>query len=130
MKKLLLFCLFALSALSYAQSSDGPQLRSDQKGAFLIKTCRASIKLIDAPKTADNDDVVDSNYCLGYFGGFTALLDRKASHVCLPSNTELGTLIRIYLKFADDHPVLYQTEKGLGVYGTFLSNFPCSAANP
>lgn len=72
--------------------------------------------------------------CFGYFGAVQGLIsiqfDAKAGaalQVCAPAGVRLTQLIRVYVKYAEDHPGrLHEAPEGL-VLDSLWDAFPCPA---
>ena len=96
---------------------------------YLLSTCKLAILAADPatrPTDFDYQKAVDSNYCLGYIQGFKeANALTPIPNFCVPDAVTLGQLIKVVVKYMDEHPEELHLLSGLVVREALQKAFPC-----
>ena len=70
-------------------------------------------------------DIERANECFEYISGVRDALSVIPNIICQDDDLSPNTLIRVYIKFMDDHPTLMDKERVVGIYGALRGQFPC-----
>ena len=112
---MLLLCVLGLFVYPPLSSS------ADITGAQVMNGCRDDVRKMDGDQP--KGDRFDIGYCSGMVQGARVaidyhqyLLNTDAMGVCIPSDVKAGQLVRVFLKYLDDHPEeLHEEAVGLMV---------------
>lgn len=100
-------------------------------GNDLLRKCNAVILAADAGIKLSKDSYIDIGWCLGYVEGI-----RDTAHIyqsifkenkvyCIPQGVENGQIIRVILKYLNEHPhMLHEHESLLGML-SIRNSFSC-----
>ncbi len=125
---LLFFCL--ISCLSTVAQIK-PDTFFGVSANDLVNQCRR----IDM-EAADEGKTIDLMECMGYITGFIdgasliAKGDPSVFHVCIPTAVTKGQLIRVVLKYAEDHPENLHWIAANFVSAALMRSFPCGTGHP
>jgi Rap1a immunity proteins len=133
MKALLLVsCLLVLCQCAHAQSGTF-YFNADT----LATDCRIAIRTSDnrpSPSPRAVEDLKDAQLCIGYVTGAidtyevertTESLKNPGKSVCVPSDVRSTQLVRVSMKYADDHPEELHFPAPMVVWNAMLTAFPC-----
>jgi len=104
-------------------------------GTGLLPRCKASIDLTDGNYAENNYELktlalIKANYCNGLLRGVKDTHDMvsselKSRYFCIPNEVKLPQLVRIVVKYLEEHPEeLHVFDSGL-VLKSYVVNFPC-----
>src|SRR5580698_2062393 len=120
---LTLAALFILSCLSHAQAPH--ELDPDQKGSWLFHACQANVRTMDASNGGTDADLALSDHCLDYTEGYIdGSLGVAPRSYCL-GDARLGTMIRVYVNYMQQHPKFLDRPKSVGLLRAWVENYPC-----
>ena len=114
-----LFCV-AVSCRSDAQNS------AINTSSRLFHSCQDSVRFMDNPQSP----VEGSEYCLGYFSGFTDMLTMSPSPGICVADARIGTLIRVYVAYMEKNPQHLDDHEILGVALAMKEPYSCTAKKP
>ena len=118
MKTLLVFVLVAIGVTTVIAQDRGPQSGND-----LLRKCENVL--------SSSTETVDSAFCLGHISGFFEGLSLKVSEqstnlTCYPeSPVTAAQLLRIVVKYMQDHPELLHHPYKFLVADALSEAFPC-----
>ena len=134
MKALMLICLlFPLICRAQSGARDGTEgyyLTADR----LAAQCRTSIRL-ETDEKANWIDASIAQMCNGYLQGAvdtfefereTGVQKYSGQLACVPSTVSVGQLVRVYVKYADEHPEELHLAGSIMVWNAIHKAFPCS----
>ncbi len=111
--------LLALALMQQQASSSGHFL-----GSALYRDCTQAVAGLDGTPTADRDEMVETLRCFDYVKGFWDGVS-VANTTCIPSETSLGTLVRLYVRYMHEHPKMMDEQRYLGLLLTIADQYPC-----
>jgi hypothetical protein len=91
--------------LAFAPPSSGNDIRRFERASFLYSACKDVLREFDGePHDAESM----GRFCLGFFAGVleTRTYEMEKHHrsfVCWPEGIDIGQMIRVYVKYMDDH---------------------------
>lgn len=89
--------------------------------------CRKFIK-----PSATVDDALDGFYCIGYIFGLVdgSVLGSRGEQqrfvACIPAEAPIGELVKVVVKYGDDHPENLHKHSILFLKDALQHGFPCS----
>ncbi len=107
--------------LSDMSSPCAAQTKSEDTSYDLYHACQDAIRFVDAP---NSDKPGRTDYCFGYFEGYTNVLSAHTSSLCI-GRARIGTLIRVYLAYMDKNPKLLDDPKLIGVTYALKESYSC-----
>lgn len=104
-------------------------------GTDLSRSCRAFIRIVDRSEPRIYSDVKESDLCAGYIEGALDAFDTvqalswgdRAKWICAPESMQLEQVIRVFLKYTDDHPEDLHYSAANVVWLALHGAFPCLA---
>jgi hypothetical protein len=114
----------------------GAQTAKETTGFDLYNECQLGLKLMTAPTTLSQADLGKVNHCSGYLLGLkdmqTIWNETNKSYnrsdlslICIPPEATVFELMKVVIKYLDDHPANLHDEKGLVVMKALLVAYPC-----
>lgn len=99
------------------------------KGAALLHGCQAELRLSqpEALQHAEQGDLVNGAYCVGYVNGFLANLGEPRGTICTHEQP-LVEVLRSYVDFMAQNPGLLERDKRVGLRLALEHAYPCPAA--
>jgi hypothetical protein len=132
MKATVLFLLMSACGACAAQSG-GVYFNADT----LATDCRVAIRTRDNPAQSPApqaiQDVKDSQLCIGYMTGVVDSyevepdsLKTAGRGLCVPDDVRSTQLVRVFVKYADDHPEELHLAAPTVVWNSLHKAFPCA----
>lgn len=78
----------------------------------------------DGLRTAEQADLVNGAYCVGYVNGFISNLAPGPASICI-ENRPLADLVTAYVSFMDRNPKWLEEDKRVGLRLALEGAFPC-----
>ncbi len=124
-RSMLLPCVLGLILYPFPSSS------IEITGAQVMNGCRDDVRSMDGDQILG--DRFDIGYCSGMVNGvrntidyYSLLFNIDQMDVCIPIEANAGQLVRVFLKYLDDHPEeLHENATGLMI-ASWSFAFPCS----
>lgn len=99
----------------------------------LADKCRAAIRASENPTTLTAKDWGDASFCLGYVEGALDSFEAakgwnwspKNESVCVPADVKGDQAIRVFMKYADNHPEELHKAAPAVLWAATHSLFPC-----
>jgi hypothetical protein len=100
----------------------------------LAEKCRTSIRASDNPATLTAKDWGDASFCLGYVEGALDSFESargwnwspKNESVCVPASVKGDQAIRVFVKYADNHPEELNKAAPAALWAAMHNAFPCA----
>jgi hypothetical protein len=115
-----LLVLLSLQLLDMGSLSSA-QTKSEDTSYDLYHACQDAVRYVDAP---NSDRPGRTDYCFGYFEGYTNVLSANSSSLCI-GQARIGTLIRVYLAYMDKNPKLLDDPKLISVTYALKESYSC-----
>ena len=100
-------------------------------GNLLHETCNEAIALFDS---RGETDAFKAGSCFGYIRAandmYEIMVINSNRTICIPSGISGKQLIRIVVKYLNDHPEKLHNPASLLVYEAFQESFPCIKVQP
>jgi len=129
--KLTVWCLFSLALLSTLSSAGENNQKgwSNQTGNDMIPSCTAAIDLADN-KDVSRDRAANGLECLhyvaGYLDGYGAGESAgRTAVLCFPENTNTGQIVRVFVKWMNDHPKNLNEPVAKCMFYALIDSFAC-----
>jgi hypothetical protein len=125
MTRILALLVLVGCTFAHAQTQ---QLSPAEWTSLLIQNC----KLLNDKGPTDESQLMSSGYCMGYITGFMdglRALDtvyRQPTPYCVPASVTTGQLIKVFLKYTDDHPEKLHYDSSMLMLAAITNAFPCS----
>jgi hypothetical protein len=111
------------------------QTVKESTGVELYKECQLAVRGVTARNLSDAE-LSDANYCMGYMLGIKDMqstwneTNKQYNHselslICIPQDATVFELMKVVIKYLDDHPTTLHDERGLVVLKALLVNYPC-----
>ena len=98
----------------------------------LHEHCRVAIKCADISSSCNSLELQQGIMCISYINGFVdgrfvSLLEARAkpTEICLPDHVSRLQTIRVFIKYANDHPEHLHKPDYAVLYLAFANAFPC-----
>jgi hypothetical protein len=126
----LLFPLICCAQSGAGDSTGGYFLTADR----LAAQCRTSIR-VESDEKSNWIDLSIGQLCNGYLQGAvdtfeferqTGVQKYSGQSACVPSTVNVGQLVRVYVKYADEHPEELHLAGSIMVWNAIHKAFPCS----
>lgn len=110
----------------------GPQATAlvpeDQRGSFLYGACLSTIRYTEAGEDQRPFALAaDANMCTRYIVGFLdALVYFPQPHAVCADNVRVGSVVRTYVSYMQNHPEEMTTRASVGLMETLLESYHCS----
>jgi hypothetical protein len=109
------------------------QTVKEDTGLDLLNKCQP---LTRTPMNLSNSEHGDAEYCMGYLLGMKDMLtawtvtdehfkQQGRSTMCVPYEATTAELIRVVIKFLNDHPTKLHDQAGAVVINAFRDAYPC-----
>ncbi len=107
--------------------SPGSAVADRPTGVQLLQECRQAQQLLNGSETVD---VYDATSCIQYLAGFRDAMDiwevsASPRAVCVPSEVTVEQLIRVTVKYVEDHPEDLHLDHALLVFTALAQAFQC-----
>jgi len=113
--------LAPLLALALLQQSAS----ASESGTSLSRDCQAHER-IAANGTASGADYYFGAHCVGYIDGFIdGILVISPSPPICPVHASMGTMVKVYLAYVQQHPVLLDKPAYEGLFAALSDAYPC-----
>jgi hypothetical protein len=127
------YCLIGLTLLVSASVSS----HANVDGETLSRYC-AEYKHVQSREHTTEEQFAQGSFCIGYIRGVTDTMitwkevdiARKATgagpdHPCIPQSASVDELVRVAVKYLDDHPEDLHLPAESLVFGAMRKAFPC-----
>lgn len=100
-RRIVLICII----LALTSPSHGNDIRRFERASFLCSACKDVLRELDGePHHAQSM----GRFCLGFFAGVLEthhyeMENYDRSFVCWPEGVDIGQMIKVYVKYMDDH---------------------------
>src|SRR5688500_9644500 len=112
---------FICASLSGSALSQQTDMSSSES---LLKPCQAGIRYEEGLRNIDWEGIA----CVAYLGGFRDALTGAqaipAVEICIPPQATNGQLIRVVVKYFEQHPERLHHPKGVGVTTALMRAYP------
>lgn len=123
--------LLCVGPVAFAQSEDSTYYETTDT---LAKECRTAIRTSDALKTSTAPDMIEGMACIGYVKGVLDAFEAarkwdwtpKAESVCVPADVKGDQAVRVFLKYADNHPEELNKAAPAVLWSAMHGAFPCT----
>lgn len=125
----ILIAVLVMTATVFGQQPRG------RTGNDLLRQCNEMMKILDNSNPPPGVDAGEAMYCVGYVGGaadfatvgevWNRVHDYKDAPFCVPVEAERGQLVRVVVRYMNDHPEELHKDKVVLVMGAFSAAFPC-----
>jgi hypothetical protein len=126
--RILFGILLAFFAVHACNAQRKPETVFGGSASELVAKCK-NISLLDPGGKGDSSEL---NECMGYITGVVdagTIASRRnengAFSACIPESASKGQLVRIYLKYADNHPERLHLVAAIMVIEALEAAFPC-----
>ena len=111
------------SRYSFAQNAQNAEEYG--KGSWLFHECQGYIRWMDNPNGVT--EINSGTRCFDYLKGFAdGALGSHSDPFC-PGTASMGTIVRVYVKFMEEHPKLLDEAKTIGLVLALKESYPCKA---
>jgi hypothetical protein len=100
------------------------QLKPPVTGSDLYSACQAVVRFTDNQQPSSESEFAKATECLSYVEGFTDGLGYAVKPICIGDAT-MGTMVRVYVLYMQNHPKLMDAPKQIGVYAALQASYPC-----
>jgi hypothetical protein len=133
--------IFSSSARSHAQTDAAkPDAAKEDTGLDLLHDCerisRDFNNLREHPSNMGWNEIADAEHCSGYIAGMKDMLtmwnavnsvkhQETNSIMCVPHEATIIELLRVVVKFLNDHPTELHDQAGFAVIEAWRNAYPC-----
>jgi hypothetical protein len=91
----------------------------------MLEECPQAIR--SDPERMSGIEMQRGMHCLGYVSGFVSgyLLGRNGD-LCLPEDVTTGQLVRVFLKYLNDHPADLHLRASVLLRRALAGSYPCA----
>ena len=93
-----------------------------RSGESLLRQCSAAVRWMDGARDVNGEDLA---YCGGYVQGFRDAVDMTAPAFCIPNQATSGQLIRVLVKYLQDHPKDLHLDEADLIKVAFMDAYRC-----
>lgn len=130
MKKLILILILQIFIIGGVYGSSFGET-STINGILRLKQCKLFLKLEMGTKL-NSDEGGSAAICVGYISGFREshesdeMILKVAPYLyCVPQEVTVGQIIRVFVKYLEDHPEELHKEGHELLHSSLIKAFPC-----
>lgn len=94
-------------------------------GDELVQACRASVRILNGE--GREGDTLNAHFCASFVEGFISGLHVSDDKVCVRSEDNRATLVKVYVAYMDKNPRLLDSTADVGLYLALKEGYPCAA---
>jgi len=119
MKRLALIVLLVMAFSVSARAEDSNTLR------MLVSACSKFIEYDAHKELPSATDATDIGYCAGYVNAAMQFIGAFVPTICLPPTVTTGDVMKIIVKYGNDHPERLYLYDGAQIILAVGGAFPC-----